>query len=474
MAKKLIVASRVLVIDDEPDLLTLMRLTLTKLGLEVITADSYQEALLALDRGSYALCLTDMQLGDGTGIDVLAAIAEKGLDLPCAVITAFGNADNAVAALKAGAFDYLAKPVSLDQLRTLVKSAIRVPDRAEPAAATAMRNDGRSKALPLVGESSTIEALRLMLTKFAKTQTPVHVHGESGTGKELAARILHSEGPRAKGPFIAVNCGAIPENLMESEFFGYRKGAFTGAESDRDGFFQAASGGTLFLDEVADLPLSLQVKLLRAIQERKVRKVGNTAEDEIDVRIVSATHKNLSNLVQTGQFRQDLFYRLNVLQVAMPALREIPEDIAVIAGRIIGKLSGGGSETLAPDAVQALAQYSFPGNVRELENVLERALALADSPERITAADLRLTIDDNPVTKAASGANAASAGTQASGGLAGRVPLQDFLDRSEKETLELSLAQTRGNRTQAAKLLGITFRSMRYRLERLGMTVEDE
>ncbi|TAG01002.1 MAG: sigma-54-dependent Fis family transcriptional regulator [Betaproteobacteria bacterium] len=474
MAKKLVAASRVLVIDDEPDLLTLMRLTLTKLGLEVITADSYAEALMALDRGSYALCLTDMQLGDGTGIDVLGAIAERGLDLPCAVITAFGNADNAVAALKAGAFDYLAKPVSLDQLRTLVKSAIAVPEKSSNADGIA-RNDGTNKSLPLVGQSPVIEGLRALLSKFAKTQTPVHVHGESGTGKELAARILHSEGPRAKGPFVAVNCGAIPENLMESEFFGYRKGAFTGAESDRDGFFQAATGGTLFLDEVADLPLSLQVKLLRAIQERKVRKVGNTAEDEIDVRIVSATHKNLGNLVQSGQFRQDLFYRLNVLQVAMPALREIAEDIPVIASRIIGKLTGGNATNLAPDAIAALARYSFPGNVRELENVLERAIALADSPDHITAADLRLTVEDNPVTRAAGAAGASPSSTGAStSSLAGRVPLQDFLDTSERETLELALAQTRGNRTQAAKLLGITFRSMRYRLERLGMTVDDE
>jgi two-component system, NtrC family, response regulator PilR len=470
MAKKLETASRVLVVDDEPDLLMLMRLTLTKLGLEVVTADSYQEALLALDRGTYALCLTDMQLGDGTGIDVLAAINSKGLDLPCAVITAFGNADNAVAALKAGAFDYLAKPVSLDQLRTLVKSAIAVPEKTGPKSGNGSASSSTYADMPLVGESSSIASLRSLLAKLAQTQTPVHIHGESGTGKELAARILHSGGPRAVGPFVAVNCGAIPENLMESEFFGYRKGAFTGADTDRDGFFQAASSGTLFLDEVADLPLSLQVKLLRAIQERKVRKVGNTAEDEIDVRIVSATHKNLGDLVQSGKFRQDLFYRLNVLQVGMPSLREIADDIPVIAQRIIKRLTGRDGIVLTPDAVKALAVYSFPGNVRELENVLERAMALAESPDRITAEDLRLTVEANPVTRAAGGA-ATGAGT---GGLAGRVPLQDFLDQSERETLDLALAQTRGNRTQAAKLLGITFRSMRYRLERLGMTVDDE
>jgi len=473
MAKKLEAIPRVLVVDDEPDLLTLMQLTLTKLGLEVVTADSRQSALDALDRQSYALCLTDMQLGDGTGLDVLAAIADRNLDLPCAVITAFGNADNAVAALKAGAFDYLAKPVSLDQLRTLVKSAIKVPEKRAaagsgfaPAPAAAVVPS--SSSVPsLVGESPTIESLRLLLAKLANTQTPVHICGESGTGKELAARILHASGPRVTGPFVAVNCGAIPENLMESEFFGYRKGAFTGADTDRDGFFQAASGGTLFLDEVADLPLALQVKLLRAIQERKVRKVGNTAEDPIDVRIVSATHKSLSALVQSGQFRQDLFYRLNVLQVSMPALREIASDIPVIAARTLARITDDPSAALSQGASAALSRYSFPGNVRELENVLERAVALAENPSRIEASDLRLTVDDHPVTQAA------ASGTSGVGTLAGRTPLQDFLDRSERETLELALGQTRGNRTQAAKLLGITFRSMRYRLERLGMEPDD-
>ena len=471
MAKKLEATFRVLVVDDEPDLLTLMQLTLTKLGLEVVTADSRQAALAALDEQSFALCLTDMQLGDGTGLDVLAAIAERGLDLPCAVITAFGNADNAVAALKAGAFDYLAKPVSLDQLRTLVKSAIKLPEKRGAPVSSGSANAVSilsSSAPVLVGESATIEALRALLNKLANTHTAVHICGESGTGKELAARILHASGPRAAGPFVAVNCGAIPENLMESEFFGYRKGAFTGAENDRDGFFQAASSGTLFLDEVADLPLALQVKLLRAIQEKKVRKVGHTVEDAIDVRIVSATHKNLGTLVQSGLFRQDLFYRLNVLQVAMPALREIPTDIAVIAARTLARINGGAAATLSSGALIALARYPFPGNVRELENVLERAVALAENPAKIEASDLRLTVDDNPVTQAAASGMPAGAGT-----LSGRTPLQDFLDRSERETLELALAQTRGNRTQAAKLLGITFRSMRYRLERLGLEPDE-
>lgn len=471
MAKKLEIAPRVLVVDDEPDLLILMQLTLTKLGLEVVTAESLESARQALNSQRFALCLTDMQLGDGSGLEVLADIAERGLDLPCAVITAFGNADNAVAALKAGAFDYLAKPVSLDQLRSLVKTAIRVPEKSPTSKTTvnAVGSDSKANgAAALIGDSPTMEALRELLAKFARTLSPVHIHGESGTGKELAARILHTSGPRASGPFIAVNCGAIPENLMESEFFGYRKGAFTGAESDRDGFFQAASGGTLFLDEVADLPLSLQVKLLRAIQERKVRKVGNTAEDAVDLRIVSATHKNLDGLVQSGAFRQDLFYRLNVLQVTMPPLREIAGDIPVIAARTLSRISAGAPTGLTAGAVDALTRYSFPGNVRELENVLERALALADDPQRIDASDLRLTVADNAVTQAAAANVPAGVGS-----LAGRTPLQDYLDRSERETLDLALSQTRGNRTQAAKLLGITFRSMRYRLERLGMEPDD-
>jgi two-component system, NtrC family, response regulator PilR len=469
MAKRLEATPRVLVVDDEPDLLTLMRLTLTKLGLEVVTAESCKEGLAALDRGSYALCLTDMQLGDGTGLDIIAAIQSKGLDLPCAVITAFGNADNAVAAIKAGAFDYLAKPVSLDQLRTLVRSAIRVPEKTGGKTSLANTLASAGDASPLVGDSANIVSLRALLARLAKTLTPVHIHGESGTGKELAARILHQGGPRADGPFIAVNCGAIPETLMESEFFGYRKGAFTGADTDRDGFFQSASGGTLFLDEVADLPLTLQVKLLRVIQEKRVRKVGASNEEDVDVRIVSATHKNLSELVINGKFRQDLFYRLNVLQASMPPLRDIRGDIPIIARKIVARLTGEPKDILAPDAVAALGTYAFPGNVRELENVLERAIALAESPDRIGAEDLRLTLDANPVTKAAQGEVQSGTGT-----LAGRVPLQDYLDRCERETLELSLAQTRGNRTQAAKLLGITFRSMRYRLERLGMRLEDE
>jgi two-component system response regulator PilR (NtrC family) len=321
---------KVLVIDDEPDLLELLELTLSRMGLDTIRAESVAEAIRLLDREPFDLCLTDMRLPDGEGLRVVEHINQRGLDVPVAVITAYGSAENAVAALKAGAFDYLAKPVALEQLRALVKQALKVPDPAKPAA-----------SYQLLGESPAMEQVRSMIERLAKSQAPVYINGESGSGKELAARMIHRGGPRAELPFIAVNCGAIPENLMESEFFGYKKGAFTGAEGDRDGFFQAASGGTLFLDEVADLPLLMQVKLLRAIQEKKVRKVGSTQEEPVDVRLISATHKNLNTLVESGEFRQDLFYRLHVIELSMPPLREMREDIPVIAQAILARLARG-------------------------------------------------------------------------------------------------------------------------------------
>ncbi len=404
---------KVLVIDDEPDLLELLELTLSRMGLDTIRAESVAEAIRLLDREPFDLCLTDMRLPDGEGLRVVEHINQKGLDVPVAVITAYGSAENAVAALKAGAFDYLAKPVALEQLRALVKQALKVPDKPQPPA-----------GYQLLGESPAMEQVRSMIERLAKSQAPVYINGESGSGKELAARMIHRGGPRAEQPFVAVNCGAIPENLMESEFFGYRKGAFTGAEADREGFFQAANGGTLFLDEVADLPLAMQVKLLRAIQEKKVRKVGSTQEDPVDVRIISATHKNLPGLVESGDFRQDLFYRLHVIELTMPPLREMREDIPVIANAILGKLARGTPARLLPDAVAALEKYPFPGNVRELENILERGLSLAADTQQISAEDAAIN-----------------------------------------EALE----KTRFNRTAAAKLLGITFRAMRYRMERLGI-----
>src|SRR5262244_226693 len=320
---------KVLVIDDEPDLLELLELTLSRMGLDTTRAQSVAEAIKLLDSQGFDLCLTDMRLPDGEGLRVVEHISEKGLDVPVAVMTAYGSAENAVAALKAGAFDYLAKPVALEQLRALVKQALKVPEK--PAAPSSYQ---------LLGESPAIMLVRQMIERLAKSQAPVFITGESGSGKELAARMIHLGGPRAEQPFVPVNCGAIPENLMESEFFGYKKGAFTGAEGDRDGFFQAANGGTLFLDEVADLPLAMQVKLLRAIQEKQVRKVGATSEDAVDVRIISATHQSLAARVEAGKFRQDLYYRLAVIELRMPPLRECREDIPVLTEAILRRLSG--------------------------------------------------------------------------------------------------------------------------------------
>src|SRR2546425_11094484 len=371
---------KVLVVDDEPDLLELLELTLSRMGLDTTRAQSVSEAIRLLDAQAFDLCLSDMRLPDGEGLRVVEHITEKGLDVPVAVITAFGSAENAVAALKAGAFDYLAKPVALEQLRALVKQALKVPEK--PAAPSSYQ---------LLGESQAIMQVRQMIDRLSKSQAPVFITGESGSGKELAARMIHLGGPRAEQPFVPVNCGAIPENLMESEFFGYKKGAFTGAEGDRDGFFQAANGGTLFLDEVADLPLPMQVKLLRAIQEKRVRKVGAPQEDPVDVRIICATHQKLAQLVAAGRFRQDLFYRINVIELAMPPLRDCRDDIAVVAAAILERLAtqSGSAARVTGEALEELRRYDFPGNIRELENILERALALSGS-RQIGAEDLRL------------------------------------------------------------------------------------
>ncbi len=444
MTRKIRGQPRVLLVDDEPDLLELLEMTLSRMGLDTSRAENVAQAIALLDKEQFDLCLTDMRLPDGEGLLVVEHINQKGLDVPVAVITAFGSAANAVAALKAGAFDYLAKPVALEQLRALVKQALKVPEKTQPT------GDYR-----LLGDSPAMEQVRGLIERLAKSQAPVFINGESGSGKELAARTIHSQGPRGEQPFIAVNCGAIPENLMESEFFGYRKGAFTGADADRDGFFHAASGGTLFLDEVADLPLTMQVKLLRAIQEKKVRKVGATQEEPVDVRLISATHKKLGPLVESGEFRQDLYYRLHVIELAMPSLREMREDIPSIANAILAKLTRNGVARLDPAAVAALEHYPFPGNVRELENVLERGLSLAADPQRISAEDLHLT----PVQDESDGELPAG----------DKWPLQDYLDRVERAAINEALEKTRYNRTAAAKLLGITFRAMRYRMERLGI-----
>jgi two-component system response regulator PilR (NtrC family) len=438
---------RVLVVDDEADIRELLDLTLARMGLQADCVGTLQDARRLLSEQRYHLCLTDMRLPDGEGIELVRHIGESLRDLPVAVITAHGSMDNAVCALKAGAFDYLSKPVSLEQLRALIKSAL---DLSAPTT-TVCDAGGYS----LLGDSAVMEQVRTLIERVARSQAPVHITGESGSGKELAARLIHVRSTRHAHPFVPVNCGAIPESLMESEFFGYRKGAFTGADNDRDGFFQAADGGTLFLDEVADLPLAMQVKLLRAIQEKHVRKVGATGESAVDVRIICATHQDLKSLVGQGRFRQDLYYRLNVIELRMPALRECRDDIPSLASHIIARLArtaGIAPPPLSAAAASALQDYPFPGNVRELENVLERAMALMTGTQ-LDAADLYLT----PARESEEIASSVSGS------------LQDVLDRVETQAILDALKQTDNNRTAAARLLGVTFRSMRYRMQRLGL-----
>ncbi len=438
-------AATVLVVDDEADIRELLELTMLRMGLAVESAATVAEAHTLLDAKPFDLCLTDMRLPDGDGLELVRHIGEHCDDLPVAVITAYGSAENAVAALKAGAFDYLSKPVSLEDLRALVKSALKLPQRAATPKSTRPQ---------LLGDSPPMRQAREMIAKLARSQAPVYISGESGSGKELAARLIHEQGARREQQFVAVNCGAIPENLMESEFFGYKKGAFTGADADRDGFFQVAHGGTLFLDEVADLPLAMQVKLLRAIQEKRVRKVGATAEDQVDVRMICATHQDLAALVETGKFRQDLYFRLNVIELQMPSLKECREDIPALAQSVLARLreEDASPPRLSKAALAELTAYDFPGNVRELENILERALALCGG-EEIQAADLRLA----PVRQA----DEVPKGE--------KWPLPDYLDRIEREAILEALGKTRFNRTAAARLLGITFRALRYRMERLGI-----
>ena len=442
---------RVLIVDDEPDILELLELALARMGLDVERANGVRHAIQRLDAQRFDLCLTDMRMPDGEGLEVVRYIAEHDLDVPVAVITAHGNLENAVAVLKAGAFDYLSKPVALNQLRALVGSALRLP---------AAHDKPGKGAAALLGDSPAMRQVRHLVERVARSQAPVHISGESGSGKELAARLIVEQSARREHPFVAVNCGAIPENLMESEFFGYRKGAFTGADKDRDGFFQAANQGTLLLDEVAELPLAMQVKLLRSIQEKKVRRVGATEEEAVDVRILSATHHDLAKRVQEGKFRQDLYYRLNVIALHMPALREMREDLPEIANKILERLRGESKVRFSGAALKALAGYDFPGNVRELENIIERTVALC-SDGVITPDDLQLA----PIE------SVSSAG-KAEGG--GKYPLTDYLDRIEREAILEALRQTHFNRTAAAKILGVTFRALRYRMDRLSITGQDK
>ena len=564
----------VLVVDDEADIRDLMEMTLMKMGLRVETAVGVDDAKEKLENNDYSLVLTDMRMPDGSGLEVVQHINKLMLDTPVAVITAFGNADQAVEALKEGAFDYLQKPITLSQLRSLVKSAVKVnepeekpqaapaapapaaqpvpsfvpppvPPRPQPIAAVPSRPSEsaaktarkgisggidrpmtppsalsslreRFRSAPtqntqaaagmasasepevggdidmprLLGMSPQMVEVRHLIRRLAGSNVPVYISGESGSGKEQAARSIHELSPRTVGPFIAVNCGAIPENLMESEFFGYKKGSFTGADQDRLGFFQHADGGTLFLDEVADLPLAMQVKLLRAIQEKAVRRIGDAKETPVDVRIICATHKNLEALVESGAFRQDLYYRLNVVTLHMPPLREMREDLGGLILRLLNKYRDGvpGGYKLSPKAQEALLSYSYPGNFRELENILERAIALTIG-NIIQVDDLQLTagngprLSDLPARSPAEPQAEAVVETAADDAaelppmnfddlpqfMPGRTQIQEYLDLLERSIIEQALQITRYNRTQAAKLLGISFRSMRYRMERLSI-----
>ena len=524
----------VLVVDDEADIRDLMEMTLMKMGLRVQTAVGVEDAKDKLDNNDYSLVLTDMRMPDGSGLEVVQYIDELMLDTPVAVITAFGNADQAVEALNAGAFDYLQKPITLSQLRSLVKSAVSVsnstdeitqPPIEKPSAPVAAafnkpktppkppkRDLSGSVTVPeglrsmkerfatgeiamhanedvpelggeedmprLLGSSPQMVEVRHLIRRLARSGVPVYISGESGTGKEQAARTIHELSDRADKPFIAVNCGAIPENLMESEFFGYKKGSFTGADQDRLGFFQHADGGTLFLDEVADLPLAMQVKLLRAIQEKAVRRIGDVRETFVDVRIICATHKNLEALVDSGAFRQDLYYRLNVVTLHMPPLREMREDLGALILYLLYKhRHGTQTYKLSPKAQEALLHYSYPGNFRELENILERAVALTVG-QVIQLDDLQIQNTTTPKNDHPNLSldDIADSETR-KGETLDHQPLppfdprtmqiQDYLDQIESGIIEQALQQTRYNRTQAAKLLGISFRSMRYRMERL-------
>ncbi len=448
-----------LIVDDEPDILELLELTLSRMDIGVRTAASVAEAVQWLNRRSFHFCLTDMRLPDGDGLDLIARIQEQAPGLPVAVITAHGNMDLAVKALKQGAFDFVSKPVDLGILRRLVDSALRVTQEKGV-------KDRRSRDI-LLGESESMRDIRSKIVKLARTQAPIFISGESGTGKELVARLIHAKSPRANMPFVAINCGAIPSELMESEFFGHKKGSFSGAVADKRGLFQAADGGTLFLDEVADLPLPLQVKLLRAIQEKKVRPVGAEREIPIDVRILSATHKNLGKMVEEGRFRQDLFYRINVIELPVPPLRERREDIPLLTERILSRLArDNGLEALeiSPSALEGLCRYAFPGNVRELENILERAAALCD--------DQHIELGDLNLPKSQSDETAHRSIPLDLPSPEGEFSLEDYLGEIERHTILNTLEQTRWNRSKAARQLGMTLRQLKYRLQKWGLDGE--
>lgn len=449
---------KVLVIDDEPDIRELLEITLLRMGLDTATAGSVKEALLTIQSFQPDLCLTDMKLPDGTGLDIVRYIQRECAHVPVAVITAFGSMESAVEALKAGAYDFVSKPVDLSKLRDLVQTALTLSGHSDDGAGGKARPQKEStQENSIIGESEAMQRLNATIAKLARSQAPVFIHGESGSGKELVANEIHKRSPRAGGSFIPVNCGAIPENLMESEFFGHKKGSFTGAVEDKKGLFQAAHKGTLFLDEVADLPLGMQVKLLRAIQEKAIKPVGGTEELSVDIRILSATHKDLEKEVEEGSFRQDLYYRLNVIKLDVPPLHARGEDIELLANfflKLIAERWQLDEIHLSSAAMQSLSQYPFPGNVRELENILERASTLCEDniiqPEDLQLPDISSVVKTAEVMQAKISAHPA---------------WQPEVDDEKSQILE-ALEQTRWNRTAAAKQLGMTFRQLRYRIKK--------
>jgi two-component system response regulator PilR (NtrC family) len=445
----------VLVVDDEPDLVELVTLTLSRMNLAAQSAGDVATAKKMLKAQRFDLCLTDMRLPDGDGLDLLEWMSTQTPGVPCAVITAHGNVESAVRALKLGAFDFVSKPLDLGVLRRIVSTALKLSRASDHAEAT-------RGAIELIGHTPAMERLRELILRVARSQAPVHISGESGTGKELVARMIHSSGPRAEGPFVPVNCGAIPSELMESELFGHKRGSFTGAVSDKVGLIPSAEGGTLFLDEVADLPLHMQVKLLRVIQEKSVRPIGEQREQPVDVRILSATHKNLMELVTEARFREDLYYRINVIEIRVPPLRERRNDIRPLAETILARLEqrvGVTGLKLSEDAWHALETYDYPGNVRELENVLERAVTLSGSGT-VEVEHIRLRAVARPAGSAPPSAPA-SAQTEGSGALT------DQLEHLERDAIIKALEQTRYNKTAAAKLLGVTYRALRYKIQKL-------
>ena len=450
----------ILVVDDEPDIRELLEITLSRMNLDSHAAANVREAKALLGQESFDLCLTDMKLPDGTGIELVEHIQTEFPHLPVAVITAFGSMEAAIKALKAGAFDFVSKPIDLKMLRGLVDSALKV-------ASTPIDQPESTQQAKLLGDSNVMQELRSKIEKLARSQAPVYLRGESGVGKELVATQIHDLGPRSTASFIPVNCGAIPTELMESEFFGHIKGSFTGAISDKEGLFQAANGGTLFLDEIAELPIHMQVKLLRAIQEKAVKPVGGQKEIPVDIRVLSATHKDLAEEVEQGRFRQDLYYRINVIELNIPPLRERVGDLPVLANFMLDRISRNNNDisyNLSQDALEKLGAYSFPGNIRELENILERAATLCEGNE-ITAADLDLpnktkSSSDNTTATNLPDADESSISLSTD-------QLENYLIQKERKAIVAALEQTRWNKTAAAKLLGITFRQLRYRLQKL-------